>query len=117
VRIEIPSARAGTSAHVRSRSACSSRHAARETRVRTRRSRRPASIRSLVQLNGLPGAAFDALLQRVVDLAEEPWDAAVPPGKDPAYGMTVFGAGYGLLTSHADDASEIIRIFEITWIG
>ena len=37
VRIEIPSARAETSAHVRSRSACSSRHAARETRVRTRR--------------------------------------------------------------------------------
>jgi hypothetical protein len=45
---------------------------------------------ALVQLNGLPGAAFDALLQRVVDLAEEPWDAAVmPPGKDPAYRMTV----------------------------
>ena len=27
------------------------------------------------------------------------------------------GAGYGLLTFHADDASEIIRIFDITWIG
>ena len=48
VRIEIPSARAETSAHVRSRSAWSSRHAARETRVRTRRSRRAASIRSLI---------------------------------------------------------------------
>jgi len=48
VRIEIPSARAGASARARSRSACSSRHAARETRVRTRRSRRPAPIRSLV---------------------------------------------------------------------
>jgi DNA-binding transcriptional ArsR family regulator len=59
---------------------------------------------ALVQLNGLPGAAFDALLQRVVDLAEEPWDAAVmPPGRDPAYRMTVFGAGNGLLTFHADD--------------
>ena len=33
VRIEIPSARAETSAHVRSRSACSSRHPARETRA------------------------------------------------------------------------------------
>jgi hypothetical protein len=55
---------------------------------------------ALVQLNGLPGAAFDALLKRVADLVEEPWDAAVmPPGKDPAYRMTVFGAGYGLLTS------------------
>jgi hypothetical protein len=73
---------------------------------------------ALVQLNGLPSAAFDALPQRVVDLAEEPWDATVmPPGKDPAYRMTVFGAGYGLLAFHADDASEIIRIFDITWIG
>ncbi len=48
VRIEIPSARAETSAHVRSRSACSSRHAARETRASTRRSRRAAAIRSLI---------------------------------------------------------------------
>jgi len=48
VRIEIPSARAETSAHVRSRSACSSRHAARETRASTRRSRRAAPIRSLI---------------------------------------------------------------------
>lgn len=39
------------------------------------------------------------------------------PGKDPAYRMTVFGAGHRLLTFHADGASEIIRIFDITWIG
>jgi hypothetical protein len=31
--------------------------------------------------------------------------------------MTVFGAGHGLLTFHADDDSEIIQIFDITWIG
>jgi hypothetical protein len=29
----------------------------------------------------------------------------------------MFGAGYGLLSFHADDAAEIIRIFDITWIG
>jgi hypothetical protein len=40
VRIEIPSARAETGAHVRSRSACSSRHAAREGPS----SRRPAYV-------------------------------------------------------------------------
>jgi hypothetical protein len=73
---------------------------------------------ALVQLNGLPAAAFDALLERVVALVDEPWDAAVmPPGDDPAYRMVVFGAGYGLLTFHTDDAAEIIRIFDITWIG
>ena len=35
-------------AHTRSRTACSSHHLARETRARTRRSRRPASARSLI---------------------------------------------------------------------
>lgn len=51
---------------------------------------------ALVQLNGLPAVAFDALLERVVVLVDEPWDAAViPPGDDPAYRMTVFGAGNG----------------------
>lgn len=41
-------ARAETSSHVRSRSAWSSRHAARETRASTRRSRGAATIRSLI---------------------------------------------------------------------
>lgn len=73
---------------------------------------------ALIQLNGLPSAAFDALVERVVALVDEPWDATVmPPGDDPAYRMTVFGSGYGLLSFHADDAAEIIRIFDITWIG
>ena len=44
VRIETPSARAGASARARSRSACSRRHAARDTR----RSRRQAAIRSVI---------------------------------------------------------------------
>lgn len=73
---------------------------------------------ALVQLKGLPAAAFDALVERVTDLVDEPWDAVVmPPGNDPAYRTTVFGSGYGLLTFHADDGAEIIRIFDITWIG
>jgi hypothetical protein len=54
----------------------------------------------------------------VVVLVDEPWDAAViPPGDDPAYRMAVFGAGYGLLSFYADDAAELIRIFDITWVG
>jgi hypothetical protein len=31
--------------------------------------------------------------------------------------MTVSEAGNGLLSFHADNAAEIIRIFDITWIG
>ena len=48
VRIETPSARAEASAQLRSRSACSRRHPARDTRSSTRRSRRQAAIRSVI---------------------------------------------------------------------
>ena len=34
---------------------------------------------ALVQLHGLPSVAFDALLDRVVELVEAPWDAVVMP--------------------------------------
>jgi hypothetical protein len=29
----------------------------------------------------------------------------------------VFGAGWGLLTFHVDDNAELIRIFDLIWIG
>jgi len=61
VRIEIPPARAETSAHTRSRPACASRHAARETRASTRCSRRPASIRSLIVTRPALPAVFRKL--------------------------------------------------------
>ena len=41
----------------------------------------------------------------------------MPPGDDPAYRRTVFGSGWGLLTFHVDDVAELIRIFDLTWIG
>jgi len=57
-------------------------------------------------------------VDRVVDLVEEPWDAVVmPPGDDPAYRRAVFGSGWGLLTFHVDDDVELIRIFDLIWIG
>ena len=40
---------------------------------------------ALVQLNGLPSAAFDALVERVVALVKEPWDAASRPGSIAMY--------------------------------
>lgn len=73
---------------------------------------------ALVQLNGLPSAAFDALVERVVALVQEPWDAdLMAPGNDPAYRQAIFGEGYGLLSFHVGDATELIRIFDIAWIG
>jgi hypothetical protein len=41
----------------------------------------------------------------------------IPRGDDSAYRMAVFGAGYGLPSFYADDRTELIRIFGITWIG
>ncbi len=74
--------------------------------------------RALAQFHGLPREAFDALVDRVVDLVEEPWDAVVmPPGDDPAYRRAVFGSGWGLLTFHVDDDAGLIRIFDLIWIG
>jgi hypothetical protein len=31
--------------------------------------------------------------------------------------MAVFGAGYGLVSFHVDDAAQVVRIFDITWVG
>ncbi len=39
------------------------------------------------------------------------------PGSDPAYRQVIFGEGYGLLSFHVDDATELIRIFDIAWIS
>ena len=73
---------------------------------------------ALVQLNGLPSAVFDALVQRVVALVQEPWDAdLMAQGNAPAYRQVTFGGGYGLLSFYVDDAAELIRIFDIIWIG
>jgi len=41
----------------------------------------------------------------------------VAPGDDPAYREAIFGGGYGLLSFHVEDAIELIRIFDIAWIG
>jgi hypothetical protein len=73
---------------------------------------------ALVQLNGLPSPVFDALVERVVALVDEPWDAdLMTAGGDPAFRQTICGTGYGLITFRVDEAAEQISIFDIAWIG
>jgi hypothetical protein len=73
---------------------------------------------ALIQLGGFPEDAFETLLARVLELVDAPWDAEVmPPGDDPAFRRAVFGAGLGLVSFRSDDDAELIRIFEIIWIG
>jgi hypothetical protein len=65
-----------------------------------------------------PKDAFDALVDRVVALVDEPRDAVVMrPGNDPAFRETTFGAGLGFLSFYIDDKAEVIRIFRVVWAG
>ena len=71
-----------------------------------------------LQFHTLPEEARDALIERAVELADRPWDALVrPPGNDPRFRETVFGSGNGVLGFFVDDNAEVIRIFDVVWIG
>jgi hypothetical protein len=58
-----------------------------------------------VQYHSLPEDAREALIERAVELADLPWDAAVrPPGADTRFRETVLGSGNGLLGFYIDEA-------------
>jgi hypothetical protein len=70
------------------------------------------------QFHSLSEDAREALIERAVELADHPWDAAVrPPGADTRFRETVFGSGNGLLGFYMDDDAQLIRIFDIVWIA
>ena len=47
-----------------------------------------------------------------------PWDAVIrPPGADPRFREAVFGPGSGILGFYLDEDAQLIRIFDIVWIG
>lgn len=63
--------------------------------------------KALVQLNGLPPGAFDAMVERVVDLVDAPWDADLMDARgNPAYRQVVFGQGLGLLSFRVGRARD-----------
>lgn len=71
---------------------------------------------ALAQLDGLPSEAFDALVERVTKLVGAPWEAQPLTPDEPAFRQSVFGS-LGLVSFHVDDAQELIRIFDVTWVG
>ena len=74
--------------------------------------------KALVQIYGMPSAALDAIVRRVADLVDAPWDADLTEtGGDPANRQALFGNGLGILTFRADDTNETIAIFDIIWAG
>jgi len=72
-----------------------------------------------VLFHHLPEHARDALVRRAAELAEAPWDGTrvLPPGDDPAFRGAIFGGGWGLLDIHVDEATEVIQIFDVVWLG
>jgi hypothetical protein len=71
-----------------------------------------------VQFHSLPEHARDALVDCAAELAGQPWDAVVqPPGDDPRFREAVFGPGSGILGFYLDEDAQLIRIFDIVWIG
>jgi hypothetical protein len=71
---------------------------------------------ALAQLQGLPPAAFDALVDRVRKLVGAPWESQVLDRDAPAFRQCVFGS-FGLLSFHVDERRELVRIFDVTWAG
>lgn len=70
------------------------------------------------KFHNLPEQARDALVARAADLIERPWDdVRVLPGDDQAFRGTTFDDSRGMLEFHVDDEAEIIRIFDIVWLG
>ncbi|MEV6985501.1 hypothetical protein AB0M95_30160 [Sphaerisporangium sp. NPDC051017] len=71
---------------------------------------------ALAKMKGLPEEALDALVSRVADLAERPWDAGpTVPGRTDLR-ETTFGA-FGFVFFVVDDAAEVITIYDLVWAG
>jgi hypothetical protein len=70
----------------------------------------------LVKMKGLPEDALDALVSRVADLVERPWDASPTlPGRTDLR-ETTFGA-FGFVFFVVDDTSEMITVYDLVWAG
>jgi hypothetical protein len=72
---------------------------------------------ALERLSGLPKDAFDALVESVVGMVRDPWNAnEAAPGEGAPYREAFFG-DYGILSFRVDERAERIRIFGILWAG
>jgi hypothetical protein len=70
------------------------------------------------QFHSLPAWGRDSLIERAVELAEQPWDAVIrPPGTDTRFRETTFALGTGIIGFYVVDDTRQIRIFDIVWAG
>jgi hypothetical protein len=71
---------------------------------------------ALAQLQGLPERAFDELIQCMADVCERPWDTMGVRPSEPEFRQAIFGI-YGLVSFYVDDLADVIRVYDVTWIG
>jgi hypothetical protein len=75
------------------------------------------SLRALGQIQGLPGPAFDSLIQATVEVVDYPEDPLRTfPTSDPYVRRVEFGSA-GLITYLINDAAGVVIILDITWAG
>ena len=75
------------------------------------------SGRALKQMHGLPGAAFDSLIEAMAEVIDYPDDPLRTfPTSDPYVRRVEFGDA-GLITYLVDDGSSKVIILDITWAG
>jgi hypothetical protein len=68
------------------------------------------------QLADFPSDALDALLSRLADVADQPWDAMPVHGSPSEFRQAQFGE-HGLVSFHVNDTTEVITVYDVTWAG
>ena len=71
------------------------------------------------QLQGLPDEAFAALVDELVKVVRDPWGQSAPDrhDDDPAYRWAAYGNGLGFASFYVDEQHQIVRIYDVAWIG
>jgi hypothetical protein len=73
--------------------------------------------RARAKLGGFPRRAFDALIQTLAEVADNPYDPLrTYPTKDPQVRWVIFGE-WGFVEYHVDDAAAIVTLTDVTWTG
>jgi hypothetical protein len=75
------------------------------------------SGRTLKQMRGLPGPAFDSLIATMAEVIDYPGDPLRTfPTSDPYVRRVEFGDA-GLITYLINDGISVVIILDITWAG
>ncbi|MEU7862427.1 hypothetical protein [Nonomuraea sp. NPDC049141] len=75
--------------------------------------------RALYELNGLPDEVRDGpLLERLLELLRDPWDAVAERPGQSAVRHAFFGDnGQGMMTFILDEETRTLRIIDLLWAG